>query len=77
MCFLLQQANTNKYTLIIILYYYFMIDLKKYTYMLQCYTCYKCYGIHPTKKTPSQDSDLRRRFLYFFFMTSSTVLIMF
>ena len=40
MCFLLQQANTNKYTLIIILYYYFMIDPQKYAYVLHCYTCY-------------------------------------
>ena len=33
----------NKYTIIIILYYLFMIDLEKHAYMLQCYKCYKCY----------------------------------
>ena len=32
-----------KYTIIIILYYLFMIDPKKHAYMLQCYKCYKCY----------------------------------
>ena len=30
----------NKYTIIIILYYLFMIDLEKHAYMLQCYKCY-------------------------------------
>ena len=30
----------NKYGIIIILYYFFMIDLPQHPYMLQRYTCY-------------------------------------
>ena len=56
MYFCYTRVDINKYTIIIILYYFFMIDLPQHAYMLQCYKCYNTTesasegtveGVHP------------------------------